>query len=234
MRLLIVEDEAALSGLLAHWLSHQGWAVDVAPSLADGRQALALTRYDCVLLDLGLPDGEGFSLLQDLRQRDDLTPVLAISARDALSEKLAVLNQGADDFIVKPFEPDEIGARIRAVLRRRHGAAGRMISVGNLAFDESTRDVHIGGQIVVLPRREVALLQMLLRRVGRVVSREALDQAIYNWDEAVGPNAIEAQISRLRKRLIRTGATVEIQTVRGLGYILAEVRVSSDEVRRLN
>ena len=176
MRLLIVEDEATLSGLLAHSLSQQGWAVDVAPSLADGRQALALTRYDCVLLDLGLPDGEGFTLLEQLRQRDDLTPVLAISARDALSEKLAVLNQGADDFIVKPFEPDELAARIRAVLRRRHGVAGRMISVGNLAFDESTRDVHIGGQIVVLPRREVALLQMLLRRVGRACNHHGCRQ----------------------------------------------------------
>ena len=233
MRLLIVEDEATLSELLAHCLSQQGWAVDIAPSLADGKQALAATHYDCVLLDLGLPDGEGFTLLQDLRSRDDLTPVLAISARDALSEKLAVLNQGADDFIVKPFEPDELAARIRAVLRRRHGAAGRMISVGNIAFDESTRDVQIAGHLVVLPRREIALLQMLLRRVGRVVSREALDQAIYNWDEAVGPNAIEAQVSRLRKRLVQTGATVEIQTVRGLGYILAEVR-TPDDARRLN
>lgn len=221
MRLLIVEDEATLSGVLSHCLSQQGWAVDIAPSLADGKQALVSACYDCVLLDLGLPDGEGFTLLKDLRLGDDSTPVIAISARGALAEKLALLNQGADDFIVKPFETDELAARIRAVLRRRHGAAGRMISIGNLAFDETTRDVQIGGQIVVMPRREIALLQMLLRRAGRVVSREALDQAIYNWDEAVGPNAIEAQISRLRKRLVATGATVEIQTVRGLGYILA-------------
>lgn len=224
MRLLIVEDEPIFAKLLAHSLTSQGWAVDAAPTLQVGKQALAAAKYDCILLDLGLPDGNGVTLLCDLRASGDTTPVIAITARDELSDKLHALNDGADDYLVKPFETEELAARIRAVLRRRHGAATRMLSFGNIVFDEATRNVAVRGQPAIIPRRETALLEVLLRRAGRVVSREALDQAIYNWDEAVGPNAIEAHVSRLRKRLCEMGATVEIHTVRGLGYLLTEAR----------
>jgi len=224
MRLLIVEDEPTLAKLLAHDLTNQGWAVDVAPTLQVGGQALSTTQYDCVLLDLGLPDGDGFTLLRSLRAGGDPTPVIAITARDELSNKINVLNDGADDYLVKPFETEELAARIRAVLRRRHGVSGRILCFGNIRFDEVTRNVEIEGQAAVIPRREIALLEVLIRRAGRVVSREALDRAIYNWDEAVGPNALEAHVSRLRKRLGEMNATVEIHTVRGLGYLLAEGR----------
>ncbi len=220
MRLLAVEDEPELGALLCAALSRSGFAVDLAPGITAAGDHLAVVGYDALILDLGLPDGEGLSLLRVLRQRGDTTPVLILTARDAPEDRVTGLDTGADDYLVKPFHMAEMISRVRALLRRPNAALGVRLELGNLELDTTSRQTFVGGQALLLSAREVALLELLLRRQGRVVTRGAVEQSIYDFNTTLGSNAVEVLVHRLRRKLTDAGATPAIYTLRGVGYML--------------
>jgi len=222
MRLLIVEDNPKLSALLAAVLAGGGFAVDVAPTVQGAEAALNLVAYDALLLDLALLDGDGFDVLQDLRRRGFTLPVLVATARSGVVERVRTLNAGADDYLVKPFSPEELLARIRALLRRPTGIVSPLLTAGNVALDTTQMVASVANQAFNLPRRECCVLHAMLLHAGRVLRREALERSIYSFDDEVTPNAIEAAVSRLRRRLQEADSTVTITSMRGIGYILSE------------
>jgi two-component system response regulator QseB len=214
MRLLLVEDDAMIGRSLQRGLRQEGYALDWVRDGQSASAALRTESYALVLLDLGLPRLSGRALLAELRARKDQTPVLIITARDAVADRVEGLDAGADDYLVKPFSFEELGARIRVLLRRRSGTAEPLIRRGDLTLDPATRQVQLAGQEVHLSVREYTLLEVLLRRPGVPLSRSQLEQAIYGWGEEIGSNAIEVHIHALRRKL---GAEW-IETVRGVGY----------------
>lgn len=222
MRLLIVEDEPSLAALLCAALERAGFALDVATGLAKTEEHLRLATYDMLLLDLGLPDGDGLTLLRGLRRRDSSLPVLILTARDTPEDRVTGLDSGADDYVVKPFHMDELVSRIRALLRRPNAALGVDLRLGNLALHTISRETTVGGTTVALSLRETSLLELLIRRHGRVVPREAIEESLYGFDSPTSPNAVEVLVHRLRRRLQDAGATVMIHTIRGVGYLLGE------------
>jgi DNA-binding response OmpR family regulator len=221
MRLLVVEDEPSLAALLRDALERAGFAVDCAAGLADAEACLRVATHDVLVLDLGLGDGCGLSLLRRLRSRGDGLPVLILTARDAPEDRVIGLDSGADDYVVKPFHMNELVSRIRALLRRPNAALGVRLSLVTLELDTVARTAQVGDAPLGLSARETALLELLLRRAGRVVARETLDQGLYGMDSATTPNAMEVLVHRLRKRLQDAGADVVIHTLRGVGYLLA-------------
>lgn len=223
MRLLLIEDEAELSKLISGNLSRAGFAVDSATSLDEAHAAVKSMRYAAILLDLRLPDGDGLDFLKSLRGGGDGTPVIALTARDAVVDRVRGLNAGADDYLVKPFAMEELVARVNALLRRPNEALDLRLRVSNLEFDTAHREVLVDGQPLQLPRRELGLLELLLRRAGRVVTRDALQDALYSEGEEIESNAVDANLSRLRKRLSESGAQIRIRAVRGVGYLVQEV-----------
>lgn len=220
MRVLLVEDQAELAGLVSANLRRSGFAVDHAGMLEEARAALATTPYDIVLLDLRLPDGDGFELIRSLRRKHDFTPIIVLTARDRLNDRVEGLNLGADDYLVKPFAHEELLARVQAVLRRPKQAHEPILSIANLTVAMETAEVSVADQPVEVPRRELAVLRLLMRRAGRVVSRESLENGMYDEGREIESNALEAAISRLRKRLTAAGATVEVLGLRGAGYLI--------------
>ncbi len=220
MRLLIVEDEARIAEVVRSALVRNGFAVDVMPSCADGRAALEANPYDAAILDLGLPDGDGLKLLQDVRASGNAVPVLVLTARDAVEHRVAGLDAGADEYLVKPFAMAELVARTKALLRRPGGALGATLKAGNLALDTIGRDLRVDGKAFLLPRRETAILEHLMRRAGRVVPKALLEDKLYGIDDELESNAIPVHVHHLRRRLAEAGADVEIHTVRGVGYLL--------------
>lgn len=218
MRLLAIEDEPELGRLLVANLRQFGLAVDWARNLADGRALLETCCYDLILLDLRLPDGRGLDLLQKLRAERCETPVIVLSAADSVADRIAGLREGADDYMVKPFSIEELAARIGAVLRRPGRTLGISLLNGNVSFNSVTREVVIDGRDVVLPRRELAALETLMRADGRVVTREGLEEAVYALEDDRQSNVLESSLSRLRRRLEAEGATIGIRVVRGVGY----------------
>ncbi len=217
MRLLLVEDDAMIGAAAQQGLRQEGHAVDW---VRDGREAeLAIGNgvYDLVLLDLGLPRRDGLAVLRDLRARGSDLPVLVITARDAVADRVAGLDAGADDYLVKPFDLDELAARVRAVLRRRAGRARSVLTLGALEIDTATRRVRWQGNEVGLSGREYALLEALADRPGAFLSRAQLEERLYGWGEEIGSNAVEVHIHALRRKL---GSSL-IRNVRGLGYALA-------------
>lgn len=222
MRVLLVEDEPDLGDAVAERLRREGFVVDRAASLGDAVEAVVGTAYRAVLLDRRLPDGDGLALLPVLRTRPEPSPAIVLTALDDVPNRVAGLDAGADDYLVKPFAPDELAARLRVLLRRAatRGDGAAQVRVGRLAYDLGVREPRVGDAALVVPRRELALLDALARRAGRVVLREALEGAVYGFDDEVGPNALEAQVSRLRRRLADAGADVVIHGVRGVGYML--------------
>jgi DNA-binding response OmpR family regulator len=221
MRLLAVEDEPALASLLHAALGRAGFAVDLADGVRPAASSLAAAAYEAVILDLGLADGDGMSLLRAVRKRGDPIPVLILTARDAPEDRVAGLDAGADDYVIKPFHMNELVSRVRALLRRPNAALGVRLEFSNLSLDTPSRAVEVNGGTVPLSLRETSLLEMLLRRAGRVVPREALEQGLYNFDTPTTPNAVEVLVHRLRKRMTDAGAKLAIHTVRGVGYLLA-------------
>ncbi len=221
MRILVVEDNDSLAELLAGSLGKAGFAVDCMATLADATEAALSARYDAVILDLSLPDGDGLALIGRLRARAVATPVLILSARDRLEDRIHGLNSGADDYLPKPFALDELLARLNALLRRPPGVLPTCHVVGNISMDETTQEVTVGGTRLDLPRRERALLRLFLRSGGRVVTRTVLEEAMFGFNDEVGSNAIDVYIHRLRKRLDALGATATVQTERGVGYRFA-------------
>ncbi|OIQ77475.1 transcriptional regulatory protein QseB [mine drainage metagenome] len=218
MRLLQVEDDAILGDALLNALSRAGYAVDWARSGSEADVALQDQIYDAVVLDLNLPGMDGFEVLQRLRGRRSDTPVLILTARDALDDRVRGLDLGADDYMLKPFDMPEFLARVRALLRRGGAASSNEIEWGRLCYDMTTRSVTADGQLLHLSARELGVLEALLMRVGKAVTKEALMEKLCNWDEDLGSNAIEVYVHRLRKKL--EPYDVEIQTVRGLGYMI--------------
>ena len=223
MRLLIVEDTADLAEAIAGRLRKLGYAVDI---VGDGEEADELLRsesYNLVVLDLMLPGIGGKEVLHRLRQRRSRTPVLVLTARSDVDEKVGALDYGADDYLVKPFDFRELEARCRALLRRPHGMAASEVEFGNLLFDAAAKRVTVSCRPVDLSSREFRLLELLLANLGRVLSKDTLLDQLFGLEDAVAPNAIELYVSRLRRKL--EGATVKIRTLRGLGYV-AELEAS--------
>jgi DNA-binding response OmpR family regulator len=221
MRLLLVEDDPDLGEAVRVNLERSGFTADLVTGVGDAKAALATTRYAALLLDLGLPDGDGIDLIRARRGGGDPLPILVLTARDALDARVRGLEAGADDYILKPFAHAELVARIRAVLRRPGEDLGLAIRVGNLAFHPGSGGVSVETAPLTVPRRELALLESLIRRHGRVVMRTTLEDELWGFADEVESNTLESHVSRLRKRLIEAGATVRIHTVRGVGYMLA-------------
>jgi DNA-binding response OmpR family regulator len=222
MRLLLIEDNDRLAGFVGKGLGDSGFILDRAGNLAQADSALAAGQFDATILDLGLPDGDGLEWLKGRRTAGLQTPVLMLTARGATSQKIAGLNAGADDYLAKPFEMAELVARLKALLRRPGGALSLSLELGNIVFDTVHRDVMVDQKRLTLSRSELTLLEVLLRRGGRVVQRRALEEGLYGFDDIVGPNSLEAHVSRLRRKLDAAGASAQIHTLRGVGYILGE------------
>ena len=218
MRLLLVEDDGTLATTLQRALREEGYAVDW---LSDGEIAdeiLATQEYDLVILDVSLPGLDGLGVLKHLRERGSKTPVLVLTARDRLDDRVTGLDLGADDYMTKPFELAELEARVRALIRRSEGEPASEIVHGLLRFDTVGRRVTVNGEVVDLRNREICLLEILLRHAGQVVSKERIADQLFDFDDQAGLTAIELYIHRLRKKLSPAG--VVIRTVRGLGYLL--------------
>jgi DNA-binding response OmpR family regulator len=222
MRVLVVEDDEGIADGLRVTLRQHGAAVDVAPSVAAGWTALRAETFDLVLLDLGLPDADGTELLRRLRaapaggQPDPGTPVLIMTARDQVASRIAGLDMGADDYVVKPFDAGELAARIRALRRRAHGRAQPLLQAGDLEIDTAARTVRRAGVPVELSAREFAVLLALVEVRPRVLSRAQIEARLYNFDQLLDSNAIEVHVHHLRRKL---GDTV-IRTMRGVGYFV--------------
>lgn len=222
MRLLVVEDDPDLGLLLRDALARGGFAVDLVTGIAAAQDHLAVAPYDAMILDLALADGDGLTLLRALRRRGVMLPVLILTARDAPEDRVTGLDSGADDYLIKPFHVPELLSRMRALLRRPNAALGVVLELGDLVLDTATRQVTVAGASLALTLRETALLELLLRRQGRVVTREAIEQGLYGFDTALGSNALEVLVHRLRRRLADAGARAAVHTLRGVGYLLAE------------
>lgn len=224
MRLLAVEDEPELGVLLRDALRRGGFAVDLAMNIGAAEDHLAVAGYDAMILDLGLPDGDGLGLLRSLRRRGSALPILVLTARDAAEDRVTGLDSGADDYLIKPFHMPELISRMRALLRRPNAALGVVLELGDLVLDTAERVARVAELPLVLSVREMALLEMLLRRQGRVVAREAIEEGLYGFDTPLGSNAVEVLVHRLRRKLAEAGASVTVHTLRGVGYLLAEAK----------
>jgi DNA-binding response OmpR family regulator len=222
MRLLVIEDEERLIEVLKSALGRAGFVVDVVDTAADAREALALVGYDAAILDLGLPDGDGLEILAEARRAGRNFPALVLTARDAVEDRVRGLDAGADDYLVKPFTMTELIARTKALLRRPGLALGTTLEAGNIVFDTIGREVRVGGEILQLPRQELAILEHLMRRLGRVLPKTVLEEKLYGIDDELSSNAIPVHVHHLRRKLTEIGAIPEIHTVRGIGYLLTE------------
>lgn len=220
MRLLYVEDNERLAQNTSASLQANGFIVDCVHCGEDAVHSARSYDYDAIILDLGLPDIEGLSVLKSIKAAKPEVPFIICTARDALEDRIKGLDAGSDDYIVKPFDAAELLARIRAVLRRPGGALGVTLMTGNITFDTSCRSVEIGGTPAHLSRRERDLLELFMRRKGRILSRDTIENALYGFDEPPTPNAIEVATHRLRRKLADMGASVAIHTLRGIGYFL--------------
>lgn len=222
MRVLLVEDNLRLSTLIRRGLEKEDFTVDGFGTLADAEAALGTVPYDVVILDLGLPDGDGLDLLRGMRAEGNHIPVLVLTARDGVDDRVRGLNAGADDYLLKPFAVEELTARLRALLRRPDGALGLSLYAGNITFDTTAREVRVGKELLKISKKEMGVLEQLMRRAGRVVPKNMLESKLYGFDDEVSANSLEASISRLRKRLSAVDAAVSIHTLRGVGYLLSD------------
>ena len=218
MRILVVEDDPVLLDGLSAGLGLAGFTVDTVATCEDAYAALATQSYGTVVLDLMLPDGSGLDVLSFLRQRKNATPVVLLTARDQVQDRIAGLDAGADDYVGKPFDLDELAARVRAAARRGAGHASGVLQWGGVVLDPARQTVSFDGKPLSLTRREFGVLRALLERPGLTVSRATLEESLYGWQEEVESNAVEVHVHNLRSKL---GADF-IKTVRGLGYKLAE------------
>lgn len=216
MRLLLVEDDRMLGESVQIGLQQDGYAVDWVRNAEEGLAAALLHDYAALLLDLGLPLGDGLSLLRGLRDRGRATPVLIVTARDAVAQRIAGLDAGADDYVLKPFDLDELSARIRAVTRRGAGRPAAQLTVGEVQLDTAARRCLRAGRVVELTAREFMLLRVLMERAGRIVSKGELESALFDWGSEVESNVVEVYVSQLRRKLGREF----ISTRRSLGYVV--------------
>ncbi len=220
-RILLVEDDRALAREIIRVLEREHWALDHVSSLADAFEAVILYPYRVILLDRRLPDGDGITLVSAAKSRPSPPSIIFLTARDEVADRIEGLDAGADDYLVKPFALDELLARLRAAYRRpTAGAPSKPIEVGRLSFDLVSREARVAGQPLMLSRLELALLELLVRRAGRVVRRAHLDSELYGFNAEVSGNALETQVSRLRRRLEDADAGLKLRTIRGVGYML--------------
>ena len=219
MRILLIEDDPQIGDGLHHGLSKHGFTVDWFQNGKHGKDALSLAPYDAVVLDLGLPQIDGMSILADWRQHQLDTPVLILTARDALPNRLAGLNSGADDYLCKPFALDEVVARLLALVRRSKGRAIAHLNYGNLSLDTTAKTVTLHGNPLTLTQREYLLLELMLSQPKHILSRAQMEDKLYGWEQEVESNAIEVHIHNLRKKIGKNF----IITKRGLGYQIGEM-----------
>lgn len=220
MRVLLVEDNRELIGLLTKALERAGLEVDWARTVGDAEASLRAMSYAAVVLDLGLPDADGLGLLDHMRRRRDATPVLILTARSGIEDRVKGLDKGASDYLTKPFASEELIARLQSLLRRAPPAEGHVLKVGNVAFETAGRQASVAGRPVAVPAREADLLEVLMKRNGRLVSQEVLRGQVFGATQAVSSNTVEVYVHRLRRLLADAGATVQIHTIRGAGYLM--------------
>lgn len=222
MRVLLVEDQPDMVAALRAALARHDMLVDHASDLLEAEAIAAAGSYDAIVLDRQLPDGDGLSLIPKLRANGNTVPVLVLTARGELADRISGLDSGADDYLGKPFAFEELLARLRALLRRPANVQQHAVRIGRLSFDFTHREASVEGRPLEMPRRERLVLEALLHRMGRMVQRSALMEAVYGLDDDVQPNALDTHVSRLRRRLTEADAGVTINGVRGLGYVLRE------------
>lgn len=220
MRVLLVEDNDELIGLLTKALERAGLGVDWARTVGDAEASLRTMSYAAVVLDLGLPDADGLSLLDQMRRRRDATPVLILTARSGIGDRVKGLDKGASDYLIKPFATQELVARLQSLLRRTPSAEGHVLRLGNVALETAGRQASVAGRPVAVPAREADLLEVLMKCNGRLVSHEVLRGQVFGATQGVSSNAIEVYVHRLRRLLTDAGATVQIHTIRGAGYLM--------------
>src|SRR5690349_10987105 len=218
MKILVVEDDTVLAAALTRALNQAAYTVDLVEDGEDANRALGANTYDLVVLDIALPKLDGMSVLRRLRDRRSHVPVLILTARDTLEDRVAGLDLGADDYMTKPFDLPEFEARVRALIRRGHYNAGTSMTHGRLRFDTAARRLFYDDQPVEMSARELSLTELLLARQGKVVSKEQIIDQLFGFGEDVGSNAIEVYVHRVRRKLEPLG--IEIRTVRGMGYLL--------------
>lgn len=219
MRILLAEDTGDVAEAIVASLARVGFACDVGTTLAEAEACLQVQVYDAVILDINLPDGDGRDLLRAMRRRGLRTPVLMLTARFEVSARIDALNEGADDYLVKPFDLRELEARLRALTRREAGRLATQVEISDLVFDPSARTVQVAGEFIAMTRREMTLLDLLVSHRGRIMSKERLFDGLFSFDDSdVGMNTVELYVGRLRKKLAKSG--VRIETHRGLGYRL--------------
>ena len=222
MRVLLVEDNTRLAEFIVKGLTEAGFATDALATGADAEAALEAVSYDAAILDLGLPDMDGMKLLGNIRGRKNNIPILILTARDGVRDRVIGLNGGADDYLLKPFAMEELVARIRALMRRPGDTVDSMMTVGNVTLNVDTRAFCVDRDPFALSRREFDVMELLMRRIGRVISKSMIDEKIYGFGEEVSSNSVEVIVSRLRKRLRESNASIQILTFRGVGYMLQE------------
>lgn len=226
MRVLIVEDNEELAALMAKGLAAAGYQVDHTNTAGDAKLVLTTNHYAAIILDLGLPDADGLSVLREVRRRKDPVPILVLTARAGVHDRVEGLRNGADDYLIKPFAFEELVARLEALLRRPHVLLGLALSVANLSYDTESRQVFVDGEPQVLSARECAVLEILMRRKGHVVPKAVVEDHLFGLAGEVSSNAVEVYVHRLRKNLDDMGARVQIHTVRGVGYMIAEAKTA--------
>ncbi|MGV1759569.1 response regulator transcription factor [Rhizobium sp. A22-96] len=222
MRVLLVEDERPMALVLRNGFVRHGMVVDDVASLSEAEAALHNDIYDVVVLDRRLPDGDGLSLVKLLRAEGDVVPVLVLTAKGDLIDRIAGLNSGADDYLGKPFAFEELLARLRAILRRPVHLQPDIVNLGRMSFDFAHREAHVEGVHLRMPRRELLVLEALMRRMGRMVLRETLMEAVFGMNDEIESNALDTHISRVRRKLADAKAGITISGIRGVGYLLRE------------
>jgi two-component system OmpR family response regulator len=220
VRVLLVEDEPEMAAALAAALKGHDMVVDRVATIGMAEEALLTNGYGAILLDRQLPDGDGLSLIPRLRARGVQAPIIVLTARGDLADRVAGLDTGADDYLGKPFAIEELLARLRAVMRRPSDMPAELLQLGRLAYSAEYRQASVAGIALTLPRRELLVLETLLRRSGRTVPRSALEEAVYGFDDEIQSNALDTHVSRLRRKLADASADVEIHTIRGIGYLI--------------
>lgn len=220
MRLLVIEDYPPLRQALTRGLREAGYAVDATADGAQGLEFAEAGSYDLIILDIMLPKLDGFSLLKDLRRQRNATPVLVLTAKDTVDDRVTGLDLGADDYLVKPFDFQELLARVRALVRRQYGQATPVIRIADLEIDTAARTVRRGGEVITLTAREYSILELMAHRVGQVVTRDEIWDAIYDFEAERGSNVLDVYVGYLRKKLEHGGRDRLIHTRRGLGYVL--------------
>jgi DNA-binding response OmpR family regulator len=222
MRILLFEDHHRLAESIISGLAKFGFGVDAFSTAADGTNAIKSMSYDAIVLDLGLPDRDGLEVLQELRKSNSAAPILILTARDTIEDRVKGLNIGADDYVIKPFAMVELAARLRALLRRPSYSIANVLTIGNLHLDINARQVTMNGSTLHFSAREIEVLEMLMRREDLVVSKSSLENGLYGLHRNVSANSVEVLISRLRRRLRATKAGCTIHTLHGIGYLLKE------------